>query len=155
MYTVCGEISSWINHLMYSCLWNPFHMPEGFMTEATRSDIPRASPPPSPRLFAGRNDETTRTCTNTDFTHMPLTSQQVSKWDDKIRSHLGYTIKICNSAEPQTSTRLRLCFGNRISPWRGMNVQMCYRWDSLNWDLAHWYSLCTITVLQNRGAEKC
>lgn len=27
------------------------------MTKATRSDIPRASPPPSPRLFAGRNVE--------------------------------------------------------------------------------------------------
>ena len=31
-----------------------------------------------------------------------------------------------------------------------MNVQMCYRWDSLNRDLAHWYSLCTITMLQAR-----
>lgn len=87
-------------------------------------------------------------------THAPHKSTG-SKWDDKISSHLGHTIKICNSAEPQTSTRLRLCFGNRISPWRGMNVQMCYRWDSLNWDLAHWYSLCTITVLQNWGAAKC
>lgn len=45
-----------------------------------------------------------------------------------------------------TSIPLRLCFGNRVSPWRGMNVQMCYRWDSLNSDLAHWYSLCTITA---------
>lgn len=35
------------------------------------------------------------------------------------------------------SEEVRLCFGNTISPRRGMNVQMCHRWDSLSRDLAH------------------
>lgn len=43
-------------------------------------------------------------------------------------------------------------FGNTISPWRGMKVQMWHRWDSLNRDLAHWYSLRTITMFQQPGS---
>lgn len=147
MYTVCGEISSRITHSMYSGLWNPSHMPERFMTRATRSGIPQTSPASPACLPSAAYTHSYRSHT------YGLRRQQSPNGFRRIGSHLRFAIKICNSAEPQTSTRLQLCFGNRVSAWKGMNVQMCYRWDSLKRDLAHWYSLCTITALQNRGVS--
>lgn len=56
VYSCSGEISCWINHWMYSCLWNLFHAPE-----ATRSDIP----PTLPRLLNAQRRKHT-----VDFIHM-------------------------------------------------------------------------------------
>lgn len=56
VYNCSGEISCWINHWVYSCLWNPFHLPE-----ATRSDIPPALP---------RLPNTQRRQHTADFMHM-------------------------------------------------------------------------------------
>lgn len=133
VYSCSGEISCWINHWMYSCLWNPFHAPE-----ATRSDIP----PALPRLLNAQRHEHTA-----DSMHMLSEVDRfwMGCWNGG--SHLGYAIEICERGG-------RLCFGNAISPWRGMNVQMRHRWDSLSRDLAHGYALWTITVFQKEGAER-
>lgn len=149
MYTVCGEISCWINHSMYSCLWNPFHVPEGFLTEATLTfHRPSLACLLSATLSPG-NVHKYRFLIHTVCSQAPGGS--MGWWAAILGTLLGFV----SQQEPQPSTRRRLCFGNRVSPWRGMNAQMCHRWDSLNWDLAHWYSLWTITMLQNQGAEKC
>lgn len=112
-----GEISRRINHSTCSCLWNLFHVPEGFLTEATRPDIPSA---PLRLLALSETWKCVRTKlqkhTHTHTQNALKSRRQVlNGLTELIRSHLGYTIKICNAAEPQPFTRHRLCFGNGIS----------------------------------------
>lgn len=61
------------------------------MTKATRSDIPRASPPPSPRLFAGRNVEW-RERAQTQISHT-CPSQQVLNGMIKSAAILGTPLR--------------------------------------------------------------
>lgn len=146
MYTVCAEISCWINHLMFV---KSLSRARGFLDRG----YSRWHSIGPPSTVCRVQFWALEMYTNIDFSYM---CHSASEWVDRLMgSHLGLTIKNYKSAEPQPSTQHRLCFGNRVSPQRGMNVQMCCRWDSLNWDLAHWYSLWTITMLKNHRAEKC
>lgn len=133
VYSCSGEISCWINHWMYSCLWNLFNAPE-----ATRSDIP----PALPRLLNAQRRKHT-----VDFIHMLSEGWQVLNGLPKRAAILGTPLRFGGE-------EAGFALENTISPWRGMNVQMRHRWDSLRRDLAHGYALWTITVFQKKGAER-